>query len=228
MKRYTFSITLILSILLALMTVGTAFASEENEIEMEGLIIAIYPDEFKFEVTVDNEGILEIFTVQVGQNFDFDGIELGDLIEVNGTITEDGTVVITELKIQEQARDRVKEQEGELESNYCTDDSDSHPQAENISLTYGVDYSVIKGYLCGENPVPLGKIKLAMQMADLTGGDYTDFLDGVEGINWGKIRQDLELNGKSSHGDPFGQTKKDFLGCGAEEKIPSAQSKRKK
>jgi hypothetical protein len=225
MKRKTIGITLILSILLALMTAGTVFASEENQIELEGIITAIYPDEFKFEVTVDNEGILEIFTVKVGQNFNFDGIELGDLIEVKGTLDADGNVILSELKIKERARDRDQEQEGE--SHFCSGDGVLHPQVAYMSAAYGVDYSILEGYLCGENPIPIGQIKLAMKIAALLGGDYTDFLDGFEGISWGKLRQDLDLNGKSSHGNPYGQTKKDFRNDGADKKTPPGKLKKK-
>jgi len=226
MKRKTIGITLILSILLALMTAGTAFASENNEIEVEGLITAIYPIEFKFEILVDNVGVLEIYTVQVGQAFDFEGIELEDLIEVKGILDEEGIIHLTGLKIQEKEKEQEQEQKGELESYFCTNETSFHPLGVKLNATYGVEYSDIEEYLCGENPIPMGHIKLAVQTAALTDGDFTEYMDGFEGISWGKIWQELELNGKPSKGIPFGQIKKEFKDGAEEENIPPGQLKK--
>ena len=206
-KRLTLGITLILSLLLTLFTTGMAFASEGSDFEVTGTVVGINQDDFFLEIEVDSDGMVEILTVQVGQNFDFDSIVLGDTIEVNGTQNEDGTLVLTELKIQERVRDQLKTQDGELESNFCAAEDQSHPVAAKVADTYGVDYGVIEGYLCGENPIPLGQIMLAMQTAALTGGDYTDYMDGFENISWGQIWQDLGVQGKPDHGTAPGQIK---------------------
>lgn len=206
-KRTTLSITLILTLAAALLTTGMAFASEGNEVEVEGTVIGINAEEATLEIEVDVDGELQILTVQVGQNFNFDMVVLGDVIEVKGTLNEDGSLVLTELKIQERARDQIKTQDGELESYFCTTADQFHPVALKAADTYGVDYSVIEGYLCGESSVPLGQILLAMQTAALTGGDYTAYLDGFENISWGQVWQDLGLQGKPDHGTAPGQIK---------------------
>lgn len=203
-KRTTLSIALILTLLAALLTTGMAFASEDNEVAVVGTVVGIYPEEFYFEVEVDNDGVLEILTVQVGQYFNFDSLVVGDVIELTGILTGDGSLVVSELKIQERLRDQIKTQDGELESYYCTTD-EFHPVAYKTAETYGIDYSVIEGYLCGENPVPLGQILLALQTAALTGGDYTAYLDGFEQISWGQLWQDFDQQGKPDHGTAPGQ-----------------------
>ena len=68
----TLSMALILSLLMGLMTTGMAFASEGNEVEVEGTIVAMYPDEFYLEVEAEVEGEIVVYEVEVGQNFNFD------------------------------------------------------------------------------------------------------------------------------------------------------------
>jgi hypothetical protein len=207
-KRHTLSITLILSLLIGLLTTGMAFASEGNEVEVEGTIMALYPDEFYLEVEVEVEGEFQILEVEVGQNFNFDAYDVGDLLELKGTLNDEGRLVVTELKIQERARDRVMTQDGELESYYCDVAEQQHPVAAKIADSYGIPYEVIEGYLCAEEKVPLGKIMLALQTAAIS--DYTleDLLFSDGPVKWGKIWQEIGLKGKPDHGVAPGQIKK--------------------
>lgn len=205
-KNKTLSIALILSLLMGLMTTGMAFASEGNEIEVEGTIVGIYADEFYLEVEAEIEGEIVVLEVEVGQNFNFDAYDIGDLLELKGTLNEEGRLVVTELKIQERARDRVQTQDGELVANYCAVEDEFHPVGFKIADTYGVDYEEIEGYLCGEEHVSLGKLMLALQTADLAEGSYLDYLL-TENISWGKIWQDLGVKGKPDHGTAPGQIK---------------------
>lgn len=208
-KRRTLSITLVLSLLMALMTTGMAFASEGNEVEVTGTIYELFPEEFYLVVEAEIDGEIVYLEVEVGQNFNFEAYDIGDLIELKGTLNEEGRLVITELKIQERARDRVKTQAGEGEAQYCIVEDQFHPVALKIADTYGVEYSELEGYLCGEDHIPLGQIMLALATAQLSEDyDFTDFLDGFEHINWGKIWMDLDLQGKPGHGTPPGQIKK--------------------
>jgi pyruvate/2-oxoglutarate dehydrogenase complex dihydrolipoamide acyltransferase (E2) component len=208
------------------MTTGMAFASEGEEVEFEGIVINVFPDESLIEVEVNNDGVLETYFVHVGENFDFESI-LGELIEVKGTLNEEGVLVMTELKIQEREQEQEQEQEGMEDSIFCTSETASHPLGLKISTTYGVEYSVIEEYMCGENHVPIGQIKLAVQTAALTdpelGIDYTYFLDGFEGISWGQVWQELGLKGKPEHGVPFGQLK---FGDAEDDEVPPGQQKK--
>jgi len=210
-KRTTLSITLILSLLMGLMTTGMAFASEGNEIEVECTIIGLYPEEFYLEVEYEVEGEADpvILEVEVGQNFNFDAYDEGDLLELKGTLNDEGRLVVTELKIQERARDRVMTQDGELESYFCAVEDQDHPVAAKIAESYdGVEYQDLEDLLCGEEKVPLGKIMLALQTAAIS--DYTldDLLFSDEPVKWGKIWQEIGLKGKPDHGTAPGQIKK--------------------
>ena len=183
-KRTTLGTTLILTLLISLLTAGMAFAAEGDPIE--GYIMELNPVDGT--ITIDVDGTLYI--VMVGDNFNFENHDVGDLITVQGTIGEDEVVLMTELKIMERVKDQIKLQDGELESYYCANAEEFHPVAEKIADTYGVGYSVIEDYLCGVTTgtsVPLGQIMLAMQTAEVTGDIYTTYLNSDEPIKWGTI-----------------------------------------
>lgn len=202
-KRTTLSITLILALLMGLFTTGMAFAEEGAE-EVVGIIVEIFED----HLLVNVEG--EEMEVPFGQNFDPENFKLdvGDEVVIKICPNEDGVMVISELKIQERARDRVQTQDGELESNFCAVEEVQHPIAAKLEATYGIPYAEIEGYLCGETHVPLGQIMLALATAELSEDyDFTDFLDGFENIKWGQIWQELDLKGKPGHGTAPGQIK---------------------
>jgi hypothetical protein len=203
-KRTTLSITLILALLMGLFTTGMAFASESTEDEVVGIVVEIFED----YLLVDVDG--ELLEIPFGQNFDPETVKInvGDEVVIKTRPNEDGDLVITELKIQERARDRVQTQDGTLESNFCAVEEVQHPIAAKLEVTYGIPYAEIEGYLCGETHVPLGQIMLALATAELS-EDYafTDFLDGFENIKWGKIWQELDLKGKPGHGVAPGQIK---------------------
>lgn len=228
MIRKRKGLTLIIAIIFALVTTGMAYASEGDEFEFEGTVISVDLDLFLIEVQVDNAGVLETYFVQVGENYDLESLVVGELIEVKGTINEEGVLVMTELKIQDREQEREQEQEGQVQSYFCTNEGASHPLGLKVSTTYGVDYSIIEGYMCGENHVPIGQIKLAVQTAALAGTDYLEYLDGFEGISWGKLWQELELKGNPEKGIPFGQLKKQDGGetAGTDTKIPPGQQKK--
>jgi hypothetical protein len=214
-KRNTLRITLILSLLMGLFTTGMAFASEGNELEVEGTIIALYPEEFYLEVEAEVESEIVVLEIEVGQNFNFDAYDVGDLLELKGTLNEDGRLVVTELKIQERARDRVMTQDGELESYYCDVEDKDHPIAAKLEESYGLDEGTIKDLLCGEEKAPLGKIMLALQTIKIVEDtelsekyDLEGLLDKDGPVKWGKIWQEIGLKGKPDHGIAPGQIKK--------------------
>ncbi len=227
-RKFSISITLLAALLMAVLTTGSALASEGTEIEFVGTVVGINLEDGTLEIKVKVEpDIIEIFTVQVGENFNFETIGLGDTLEVKGTLGADGILVCTELKIQERARDKVQLQDGEGDASFCVSQDKFHPVAEKISETYGVPYKTILGYLCGENSVGLGQIILALQTAELIGGSFEDFLNGgFENISWGQIWQENDLIGKPDKGVPPGQIKKQDGEGDPEEKIPPGQEKK--
>ncbi len=214
-RKFTLSITLVAALLMALLTAGTVLAAEGDEVTIAGTVIGIDEEEGTLLIDVDgDEPTLEDqYTVYVGANFKFDSIDVGDLIEVTGTEGEEGTIILSELKIQERIKDQVKSQECEGEEcdpYFCAVDTEKvHPVAEKIALTYDVPYETILGLLCEENPVSLGQIMLALQTAALTGEDFTTYLTGdMDEFHWGQIWQEFDIKGKPDKGIPPGEIQK--------------------
>ena len=210
-RKFTLSITLVAALLMALLTAGTVLAAEGDEITIAGTVIEINEEEGTLLIDVDgDETTLEDqYTVYVGDNFKFDSIDVGDLIEVTGTEGEEGTIILSELKIQERIKDQVKLQDGEGDAYFCAADTEKvHPIAEKIALTYGVPYETILGLLCAENPVSLGQIMLALQTAALTGEDFTTYLTAdMDEFHWGQIWKEFDIKGKPDKGIPPGEIK---------------------
>ena len=211
-RRLTISITLVAALLMALLTTSAAMAAEGDEVTIAGTVIGIDDEEGTLLIDVDGDVLTleDQFTVYVGANFKFDSVAVGDLIEVTGTEGEDGSITLSELKIQERINDQVKLQDGEGDAYFCAADTEKvHPIAEKVALTYGVPYETILGLLCAENPVSLGQIMLALQTAALTGEDFTTYLTGdMDEFHWGQIWQEFDIKGKPDKGIPPGEIQK--------------------
>ncbi len=211
-RKLAISITLAATMLMALLTAGTVLAAEGDEVTIAGTVIGINEEEGTLLIDVDGDEITleDQFTVYVGANFKFDFIAVGDLIEVTGIEGEDGSITITELKIQERKKDQIKTQDGEGDAYFCAIDTEKvHPVAEKIALTYGVPSETIMVLLCAENPVSLGQIMLALQTAALTGEDFTTYLTGdMDEFHWGQIWQEFGVTGKPDKGIPPGEIQK--------------------
>ncbi len=208
----TISITLVAALLMALLTAGTVLAAEGDEVTIAGTVIEINEEEGTLLIDVDGDKNTteDQFIVYVGANFKFDSTAVGDLIEVTGIEGEDGSITLSELKIQERIKDQVKLQDGEGDAYFCAADTEKvHPIAEKVALTYGVPYETILGLLCAENPVSLGQIMLALQTAALTGEDFTTYLAGdMDEFHWGQIWQEFDIKGKPDKGIPPGEIQK--------------------
>ncbi len=224
-------LSLILVLAAALLVTGAA-AAQEAEFELEGTVTAIDPDSSMLEVEVENElAEIENYTVQVGPNFDYESIAIGDLIEVQGITDADGNLVVSELNIQERTRDREQEMDGESDGNFCTDGEKSHPVAESMAETYGLTYEEIIGWFCNEdaeNSNGLGQIMLALETAELTGEPAETYLSArEEGMGWGQIWQEVgEKPGKPDKQDPPGQAKKEDKQGESESELPPGPQKK--
>lgn len=203
MKAKKLGRTILMALLLAILTTGAALAAEGDQVDLTGYITELNTADGTITIDVDGDPLTseDVYIVLVGDNFVFDNHLVGDLITVQGTVGEDDVIVVAELKIMERVKDQTKLQEGELDSYYCANDDVFHPVAAKIADTYGADYSVIEGYLCGDPSVPLGQIMLALQTAKVTGEVFTIYLNSDEPIKWGTIWE----QGKPDKGTPPGQ-----------------------
>jgi len=220
-RKLTLSITLVAALLMALLTAGTALAGPGSEevIDVVGTVLGWNEVDFTIDLEVEiiseppvDPPLTEILTILVGEDFDFMTIAVGDILEVSGGMNDEDILVVTDVKIQERIRDRIRTQECEGEEcdpYFCAVDTDKvHPVAEKIALTYGVPYETILGLLC-EGDVSLGQIMLALQTAALAGEevDFMLYLTGdMDEFHWGQIWNEMDdITGKPGKGVAPGQ-----------------------
>mgnify|MGYP006288463741 CR=1 FL=1 len=232
-------ITGVLVLIAALLVTGAA-AAQEEEIELVGAVTAVSPENGSFQIEVEDEsGELELITVVVPEDFNFDTLEAGDIIEVEGLFNQDGDLVLIDYSIEERSDDLDDEddQEGEDEENYfCTSTEDQHPVAASMAETYGVSYEEIMAWFCGvegeegqegTESAGLGQIMLALQTAEVTGESADTYLQSrKEGQGWGQIWQVADLTAKPDIKDPPGKIREqDEEGKPEDKKPPGLEKK---
>lgn len=237
--RFWKGITGVLVLIAALLVTGAA-AAQEEDIELMGTVTALNPEEGTFEIEVENDtSELELITVLVPEDFNFDTLEAGDIIEVEGLFNQDGDLVLIDYSIEERSDDLDDEddQEEEDEENYfCTSTEDQHPVAASMAETYGVSYEEIMAWFCGvegeegqegTESVGLGQIMLALQTAEVTGESADTYLQSrKEGQGWGEIWQDADLIGKPDKKDPPGKIRERDQEGKPEDKMPPGLEKK--
>jgi hypothetical protein len=82
-------LALLLALALAFAPLQSAFADDDNEIEILATVVSI--DEAGGSLVVETEDG-ETYTVFPADDFDFSTVQVGDLLEVEGTLNEDGSI----------------------------------------------------------------------------------------------------------------------------------------
>jgi hypothetical protein len=176
---------------------------EPIEVEFTGTVKEI--DEEGGTITVEvetDDGTTTQYTVRVPEDFDWEGIESGVTVEVEGLLQDDGSVIATRIVVEDEDDD--DDGQGD-HGHYCRnlDDPDIvHPVGGAIAQRYGVDYEEIMKWFCEES-MGFGQIMLALQTADDGDVSYDEFLERrLAGEGWGQIWQDLGLIGRLKDAEP--------------------------
>jgi hypothetical protein len=167
-----------------------------TEVQITGTVTAI--DETAGSFTVEVEGG-ETYTVFPAEGFDFSTLAVGDSIEVEGTLNEDGTVAA--LTIQEGEADPDQEQDDPSNGYFCRQSEDEHPFGERLADRFETDYETLQEWFC--DGFGWGQIMLALHTGELTGDDPAALLEARRaGEGWGQIWQRLQLIGRPEHAGP--------------------------
>lgn len=201
-----FHLALALMLALAAVTVGSqpagaaANMQEDDEIEFTGTVSLIDPAAGTFTVEVESEdGSAESYLIVAPEGFDFDTLEVGDVVEVEG-ILEDDQVMADKVDIED--AEEEDEEEGEEKGGFfCANADERHPVAQGIATTYEQPYEQVIGWFC--DGFGLGQIMLALHTAELTGESAETFLARrAGGEGWGQIWLDFELIGRPKDAGP--------------------------
>jgi hypothetical protein len=177
---------------------------EPIEIEFTGTITDINEDGGTITVEVETNDGTEQYVVEVPEDFDWEGIEIGDLVEVEGWLQDDGTVIATRIVVEDEDDDDDDDGQGD-HGHYCrnVDDPDIvHPVGGAIAERYDVNYEEVMYWFCEES-MGFGQIMLALQTADDGDVSYEEYLDRrLAGEGWGQIWKDLGLIGRLKDAEP--------------------------
>ncbi len=207
MKKLMFTLNLVM--IAALVLAPTAFAQEEEPIEIEFTceVTDINLEEGFF--TCEDEGG-EFYTVYPPEEFDLEALAVEDVYEVEGTLAADESVMAEKLDFEEPDDEEEGEEEGEEDDGeevgyFCrADTEDQHPVGAALAETYESDYGQVMQWFC-EDGFGLGQIMLALQTGLMDGADAGELLTRrSEGEGWGQIWVDMGVIGKDKEADPPG------------------------
>ena len=201
---------------LALVAVQPVAAQEAGtDVQITGTVTAI--DEVAGSFTVETEEG-ETYTVFPGEGFDFSALAVGDTVQVEGTLNEDGSV--DALTIEEGEVDPGEEEEDGSNGYFCRQSEDAHPFGERLAERYEVEYETLQGWFC--DGFGWGQILLALHTGDMTETDPAELLQARrDGEGWGQIWQGLNLIGRPEQADApndeDGNGRPDFAGPPADD-----------
>lgn len=190
MKRLWTGLHVALVAAMLLAPAALAQEGEPVEVDFVGTVTGIDLEAGTFTAETA-EG--EVYTVVPADDFDLTTLEVGDVVEVEGTLAEDGSVLATTVEL---AVDDPEEGDEEV-GYFCLEDGEmQHPVAAGIAETYGVEYDQVIGWFC-DGGFGFGQIMLALMTQEITGTSAEETLARrAAGEGWGKIWISMELIGK--------------------------------
>jgi hypothetical protein len=193
---------LLLALALAFAPMQSAFADDDSEIEILATLISIDEEDGSLVVETE-EG--ETYTVYPPEDFDFSLLQVGDLLEIEGTLNEDGSIDAFKVKVEYPDKDDTEPVEKDDDPSggyYCMQSEVPHPFGALLANRYETDYETLQGWFC--DGFGWGQIMLALQTAgQVTDMDAESLLAArSDGQGWGQIWQGLGLIGRPEDAGP--------------------------
>jgi len=155
---------------------------DEEEVELTGEVTAIDEAAGTLTLEVEEDGSTTSYTVLLPDDFDYDRIEVGDTVEVEGTLNDAGEILLGNLDVEDDEED---EEEGKESSSYCENLDAPHPAGASIADTYGVDYEQVMEWFCEDN-LGFGEVKHLLRTSEQTETSLEEILSmRLDGMGWG-------------------------------------------
>jgi len=192
--RYPLGILLVTVVLMLVVVQPLAAKDDTGSVEIEGTVLSINAGAGTFQVR-EEDGSVHTIVPMAG--FDLSSLEVGDIVEVKGTLNADGSVSALRIKIEQADEDQADKSA----SYYCVQSEVQHPAGARLATRYEVPYATVQAWFC--EGFGWGQIKHALQTAKLKGVDASDLLQArLDGQGWGQIWQGLNLVGRSRTDKP--------------------------
>ncbi len=176
---------------------GRMLQEEAEEIEVTGTVVSIDEENGTLVVEVEEDGETVLYTVEMPEDFDFDEIEVGSLVEVEGVTDADGNIVADKVKDETEDDDDDDEDEAieDGENFFCANPDILHPVGDRLAEHYDTAYEQVMAWFC-EDGMGFGQIMLALRTAEMMGESGETYLERrADGEGWGQIWQSLNLIG---------------------------------
>jgi len=184
------------AVLAASVVIEVADDDDPTDVEFTGTVTSIDQEAGTFTGETEDG---EVFTVVPPEDFDWTILQVGDEVEVKGTLDEDGTVLAVSVKIE------VAIDDDEINYFCQPETEEQHPVAAAIAETYGVEEEQVLAWFC-EDGFGFGQIMLALQTSQASEGDPGELLARRSaGEGWGEIWISMELIGQASDAHPPGR-----------------------
>jgi hypothetical protein len=194
---------------------GVLADDEPPEVEFIGTVTQVEAATRTLIVEVENEDeTITKYLVYVPEDFDFDAVMVGDVVEVDGVFDKAGDVIAKKVKVETEAdedegedqdEDEMEEPAATNKENYfCTNPDVMHPVGQGIAAKYEelTTYEEVMGWFC-EDSLGFGQIMLGLQTALVAEIEPSELLGRrLDGEGWGVIWQDLDLVGRSRQDGP--------------------------
>lgn len=187
---------LLASLALLLACVQPAGAEGDERVEVTGTVTSI--DEAVGQFVIETEDGTQI-TIVPEKNFNFKRIAVGEVVEVEGTRNEDGSIAATKIRVENGSLgDDPTEAYGGY---FCTQSDELHPFGALLVERYDTDYETLQAWFC--EGFGWGQIMLALQTSGISGDDPGALLtQRAGGAGWGQIWQGLNLIGRPEDAGP--------------------------
>ncbi|MDI7275960.1 MAG: DUF5666 domain-containing protein [Anaerolineae bacterium] len=185
----------------AVPAIAAADEDEAEEIEFTGTVETVDEEAGTIVVSVEEDGETVEYTVYPPDDFDWTSIAEGDLVEVEGTLDDDGNVLASKVKVEtedeededqddedqddedeeedEDDQDDEDDEDGYTSGNYfCQNPDATHPAGQRLATLYGVPYEQVMEWFC-EGGHGFGQIMLGLHTARVISGTMpiSDTLD---------------------------------------------------
>lgn len=181
-------ITLIIGMALIFSNVQSVFAQAlTGEIEIIATVQSIDLEAGSIVVVTESG---EVYNVVPEVGFDLTTLEEGSVIEIQGTLNEDGSISAVQSVVE--IPEVIDPVDDLSTSHYCIQSEDQQPFGAKLAERYETDYATLQSWFC--DGAGWGQIMLALETSKITGKNAEEFLTSrSEGLGWGQIWHDLEL-----------------------------------
>lgn len=194
------TLILLVALTLTFQPAQSAFAEQQDEgMEIHATVVSIDEATGSFVVEAEDGTIYTVFAADgLGE------IQIGDLLEIQGSLNEDGSISAFEINIEDRGEESEPEpgdDGGPAEGYYCSQTETPHPFGARLAERYNTEYATLQTWFC--EGFGWGQIMLALETGQLTGNEAESFLAArSEGQGWGQIWKELGLIGRPEDAGP--------------------------